>query len=73
MISTPLWLCEDCGGPAVWTVLRGLVHYHCESECDGFMQMELFAESGVPRYEEGRSGVERMSPQEENELEELPF
>ena len=39
--SQPMWKCDDCGGPAVWTFIEGVVHYHCERLCDGFMQLEL--------------------------------
>ncbi len=39
--KVPVWMCEDCGGPAVWTFIAGHIHYHCERQCDGFMQLEL--------------------------------
>ena len=42
-----LWKCDFCGGPAVWTIIRGAVYYHCEEQCDEFKQMELFSEDGV--------------------------
>ena len=45
--DVPIWKCDDCGGPAVWTFIRGVVHYHCEHQCDGFMQVELFESPGV--------------------------
>ena len=38
---TVLWKCDDCGGPAVWTMIDDHPHYHCEQQCDGFMQQEM--------------------------------
>ena len=53
-----LWKCDFCGGPAAWTLHPdGSPLYHCDAQCDGFMQMdffdqilfgELFLEDGVP-------------------------
>ena len=34
--------CECCAGPAVGTIVDGVAYYHCEAECDGFSQLELF-------------------------------
>jgi len=46
-MTAAVWICEHCGGPAVWTIFDDAVWYHCESECDGFCQMELFESDGV--------------------------
>ena len=42
-----LWECDNCGGPATWTIIDGEPYYHCEQQCDGFRQLELFGEDGV--------------------------
>ena len=42
MKVTPLWRCEDCGGPAWWTFLDGVAHYKCKRGCRGFTQLGLF-------------------------------
>jgi len=39
---TAVYVCEDCNGPAKWTILGGVVYYSCESLCAGFLQGELF-------------------------------
>ncbi len=50
-MTTPLWICEECGGPSVWTMIDGLPYYHCEQQCDGFMQIEMdLAGSPLPVY-----------------------
>jgi len=28
----------------VWTMFDGVAYYHCELQCDGFMQQDLFEE-----------------------------
>ena len=43
-MTCPVWICEFCGGPAKWTFYRGEVYYHCESQCDGFSQLDMFDE-----------------------------
>ncbi len=40
-MPTPIWQCDDCGGPALWTFIDGDPHYHCKRQCDGFMQLDL--------------------------------
>jgi len=40
-VSEPVWRCEDCGGAAKWTFIDEQVYYHCEDQCDGFMQIEM--------------------------------
>ncbi len=37
-----LWRCDHCGGLAKWTFIDGAVYYHCQRECDGFMQLDMF-------------------------------
>jgi len=65
-----LWQCDDCGGPAVWTIIRGEVYYHCEQQCDGFMQMELFEDpKGMP----GMTGGGAATTRAPNQDKELPF
>jgi len=46
-VNARLWECDHCGGPAAWTFFDGLPYYHCELQCDAFMQMELLEEDGV--------------------------
>ncbi len=62
-----LWLCDDCGGPAVWTFIDGAAHYYCERECGGFRQMELFCDDGVPEDMRGddtsASGADSSAPE----------
>ena len=36
--------CDFCGGPAVWTFIKEDVYYHCENQCDGFRQIDMFDE-----------------------------
>jgi len=48
-MSGVLWKCDECGGPAVWTLIDEVVYYHCERQCDGFMQSEMFDLEGVDR------------------------
>jgi len=69
-----LWKCDHCGGPAVWTMFRGVPFYHCESQCEEFSQMELFEEHGVERITRGEDAQDagRLLP-ENDQLEELPF
>ncbi len=38
--------CEDCGGPAKWTIIRGDPYYHCVRLCAGFTQLSLFPADG---------------------------
>ena len=45
--SATMVRCDYCYGPAKWTVILGEMYFHCESQCDGFMQMELFGEERV--------------------------
>jgi len=68
--SVPLWVCDDCGGPAVWTFIEGVAHYHCERQCDGFMQVELFPESGVEGTTKGEDALDAGRP---TPLSDLPF
>ena len=49
----PLWKCDHCGGPALWTFNDGDPFYHCERQCDGFMQMELWGDDGVEQIMRG--------------------
>ncbi len=73
-MGTPLWICESCGGPAVWTFIGGEPWYCCEVECEGFRQLELFDHSGVELHEGRMPGDARPEKgQGNNELEELPF
>jgi len=51
--AVPLWICDHCGGAAVWTFFGGEPFYHCESKCDGFMQMELPWDDGVQQITRG--------------------
>ena len=45
--------CDDCGGPAWWTVGPfGDVFYICQAPCDGFLQVEMFSDSGAPLADE---------------------
>ena len=57
----PLWVCEDCGGPANWTFIDGDPYYHCQRGCAGFAQLPL--DLGDPGAELDRvvsvSAVER--------------
>ena len=39
--SSVLWKCDDCGGPAWWTVIDGAPHYYCKVQCAGFTQLPL--------------------------------
>jgi len=69
-----IWKCDDCGGPAVWTLIRGETYYHCERRCDAFMQGELFvdddgvtveeppANAGVQLYARAGDGMVRPTP-----------
>ena len=66
--SVPLWVCDDCGGPAVWTFIEGDAHYHCERQCDGFMQLELFSTSGVDESMRGHETLDAGRPTPTNEL-----
>jgi hypothetical protein len=71
-MSTPLWICDSCLGPAVWTFFDGEPWYHCEGECDGFRQLELFEEKRVSTPMEsdaaGRTGMRQKEGDHE-----LPF
>ena len=60
--STPLWICEFCKGPAVWTMFDGEPWFHCELECDGFRQLELFTPNGV------HDNMRRQEPQDAGRL-----
>ena len=66
----PLWKCDDCGGPAVWTFIDGAPHYHCERQCDGFMQTELFGDDGV---EQNMRGGDAQDAGRSLPLNDLPF
>ena len=39
MASKVFWRCDECGGPAKWTMIRGAVHYWCKV-CS--VQIEMF-------------------------------
>ena len=57
-MTVPVWQCDECGGPAVWTMHLGVIYYHCESQCDAFMQTDLFTEE-TPKMERPHdSGVD---------------
>ena len=45
MSSKVLWRCDECGGPANWTIIRGAAHYFCR-ECS--TQLELFEAEQTP-------------------------
>ena len=48
-----LTTCDECGGPANWTMFDGVPWYSCKLRCDGFMQLELLPEDVVqPTYRE---------------------
>ena len=49
---TALWICECCRGPAKWTFIEGVVFYHCENLCDGFLQADLFPGEWVDEVRE---------------------
>ena len=34
--------CGYCAGPVKWTVIADSLHYSCQRQCDGFMQMDIF-------------------------------
>ena len=71
---TPIWRCDDCGGAAVWTFIDGVVHYHCEHQCEGFMQRELFETSGVVGSTRGGDALDAGRPTSDiDEPEGLPF
>ncbi len=73
-VVVPLWQCDDCRGPAKWTFIDGVAHYHCERQCDGFMQMELFGMSGVDDVTRGGDALDAGRPVSSiNEAEGLPF
>ncbi len=57
-MTLPLWLCDDCGGPAKWTFIDGHPHYHCERQCDGFMQTELFDTKRVGEITRGGDALD---------------
>ena len=59
-MNSPLWICEECGGPAVWTFIEGEVYYHCEEQCDGFCQLELFDEERVCSPLRSDAGVDTV-------------
>ena len=54
----PVWRCDHCRGPAKWTFIDGHVYYHCEQQCDGFMQAELFIPDGVQDYMRGGDALD---------------
>jgi len=69
---TALWECDFCGGPAVWTIFDGEPWFHCEEQCDGFRQLELFKEERVPSSERGDAPVATRLPEKEGDHE-LPW
>ncbi len=36
-----LWICDDCGGAAWWTIVDGEPYYLCKSECEGSQVEQL--------------------------------
>jgi len=64
----PLWICEDCGGPASWTFIRGVAHYHCKNLCTGFRQVDMFDTS---EYVDKVVSVSALEDEGENT--DLPF
>ena len=62
--------CDHCGGPAVWCVIDGYLCYHCQRQCSGFMQMELWDEE--PKWEQGVANAVRVDDQADPD-EGLPF
>jgi len=44
-----LWRCDSCGGPAAWTLIHGEPYYHCQRQCVGFRQLELFDGEPLPQ------------------------
>ncbi len=65
--AVPLWVCDHCLGPAVWTIIRDEVYYHCERQCDGFSQLDLdlFGEEGVSPPTRGGEADEYHEKEEE--------
>ena len=52
MTSPSIAQCDHCKGPAHWTIdSRGDVWYICKSQCDAFMQMDIWPEE--PSIDEG--------------------
>jgi len=49
--------CDFCGGVAVGCFIGGVPHYHCEGDCVGFLQLEMF-EDGPSLAGEVREGRE---------------
>ena len=45
--NVPIWECEDCGGPAKWTLVGSQTYVHCEAQCDGFRSGERSFSSWV--------------------------
>ena len=74
-MGTPLWICPDCHGPAVWTLFAGEPYYYCEGECDGFRQLELFETDGVrgTMKGDGPDGLAAPPFKNINERNALPF
>ena len=72
--EVPLWVCDYCGGPAVWTTFDDVVYFHCESRCQRFMQSELFIPEGVEVSVRGHGadGFAR-APTIVDEVGDLPF
>jgi len=70
MTLGPVWRCDHCGGPAKWTFIDGFVHYHCERQCDGFMQMELELTGGVVGNTRGGDALDAGRP---TPIDDLPF
>ncbi len=43
---TELARCDDCGGPAFWTMIDGHPYYSCQVGCTGFIQLDLGLDMG---------------------------
>ena len=52
----------------MWTFFAGEPWYHCEGECDGFRQLELFDGDGVRPSVRRNEPFDRYVPEGKNEL-----
>ena len=58
-MANEVWVCSFCGGPAVWTDIRGDSYFHCEQMCEGFRRVsEPFESIGVAQSVRGQESDE---------------
>ena len=65
-----LWRCENCGGPAKWTIIAGAAYTHCLSGCEDQLELDM---EHISCYVDRVVSVSALAEAEDGSADELPF